>query len=90
ARDAQYVPILPSFDGFFKEVGKNAEKGGSQAGKTFADSMAREVKRAEGAVEKAAMQVERARNRQANAADKATVASAKLAEVMEKENVKAS
>lgn len=90
ARDAQYVPILPSFDGFFKEVGKNAEKGGSQAGKTFADSMAREVKRAEGAVEQAAMQVERARVRQANAADKATVASAKLAEVMEKENVKAS
>lgn len=90
ARDAQYVPILPSFDGFFKEVGKNAEKGGAQAGKSFADSMAREVKKAEGAVEKATLQVERARARQANAADKATVASAKLAEVMEKENVKAS
>ena len=90
ARDAQYVPILPSFDGFFKEVGKNAEKGGAQAGKTFADSMAREVKKAEGAVEKASLQVERARVRQANSADKATVAAAKLAEVMEKENVKAS
>ncbi|QRP60878.1 phage tail tape measure protein [Corynebacterium minutissimum] len=90
ARDAQYVPILPSFDGFFKEVGKGAEKGGAQAGKTFADSMAREVKKAEGAVEKATLQVERARVRQANAADKTTVASAKLAEVMEKENAKAS
>lgn len=90
ASDAQYVPILPSFKGFFKEVGKGAEKGGSQAGKTFADSMAREVKKSESAVEKATVQVERARNRQATAADKTRVASAKLTEVMGKENAKAS
>ena len=53
ARDAQYVPILPSFNGFFKSISKNAKQGGEQAGRDFAESMERQVKKAEGAVEKA-------------------------------------
>ncbi|MFS0269923.1 phage tail tape measure protein [Corynebacterium striatum] len=90
ARDAQYVPILPSFDGFFKSVEKGAQKGGEQAGKSFADSMQRQVKKAEGAVEKATIQVERSRKRQADSADKTRVMEAKLAEVMDKGNATAS
>lgn len=83
ARDAQYVPILPSFNGFFKSISKNAKQGGEQAGRDFAESMERQVKKAEGAVEKATVQVERARDRQANSADKAALMESKLNQLLE-------
>lgn len=83
ARDAQYVPILPSFNGFFKSISKNAKQGGEQAGRDFAESMERRVKKAEGAVEKATVQVERARDRQANSADKAALMESKLNQLLE-------
>lgn len=88
--EAQFVPILPAFDKFFAEVGKGAEKGGREAGTTFAAAMEKAVTKAEGAVEKATLQVERARDRQATAAEKTRLMELKLQETLEKQSSTAS
>ncbi|MBG9259602.1 phage tail tape measure protein [Corynebacterium belfantii] len=88
--DATYVPILASFDGFFKSIDKNAGKAGQQAATTFAESMERNLQRAEKAAEKAGTVFERAQNRAADAAAKTQIAELKLLEVKEKQGAKAS
>lgn len=88
--DATYVPILASFDGFFKSIDTNAAKAGQQAATTFADSMQRNLQKAERAAEKAGTVLERAHNRAADAAAKTHIAELKLLEIKEKQGAKAS
>lgn len=88
--DATYVPILASFDGFFKSIDTNAAKAGQQASTTFANSMQRNLQRAEKAAEKAGTILERAHNRAADAAAKTHIAELKLLEIKEKQGAKAS
>ncbi|AQY55164.1 hypothetical protein [Corynebacterium phage LGCM-V6] len=88
--DATYVPILASFDGFFKSIDTNAAKAGQQAATTFADSMQRNLQKAERAAEKAGTVLERAHNRAADAAAKTHIEELKLLEIKEKQGAKAS
>lgn len=87
--DSYFVPILPGFDGFFSALDKGAKEGGSKAGKTLSDELSKGLTRSQGAVDKATQQVERARQRAADAADKTRVAELKLSEVMDKGNASA-
>ncbi|KAA8723581.1 phage tail tape measure protein [Corynebacterium phocae] len=90
AGDVSYIPVLPSFDGFFKETAKQSKTAGKAAGKNFGAGVEKGAERAKKAVESASSAQERAHNRAANAADKTRVAQAKLAEVLDDENAKAS
>ena len=90
AGDAVYVPILPSFNNFFDEMGKKAEKSGKETGEKIARSIEAGVEKAQKAVDRSAEAQQRAWNRVADAAGKTSVAQAKLAEVQEKAGAKQS
>ncbi|MDO5501042.1 MAG: phage tail tape measure protein, partial [Propionibacteriaceae bacterium] len=88
--EATYVPILPDMRKFFSETSKGSRKAGAQAGRDFADGMAREVSRAEKAVDAAARTQERAAARATDATNKRRLEEQKLNEVLEKGTAKAS
>ena len=90
ANEAVFMPVLPSFDGFFTELSKNAKRGGEQAGKDLAGAMDKSLKQAEKQVDTLAKAQERAQNRAADAADKTRVAQLRLSEAMEKGTTSAS
>ena len=90
ANEAVFMPVLPSFDGFFTELSKNAKKGGEQAGKDLAGAMDKSLKQAEKQVDTLAKAQERAQNRAADAADKTRIAQLRLSEAMEKGTTSAS
>lgn len=88
--DAVFLPVLGDFEDFFKGTKSAAAKAGQEGGKAFADSLQREVSKAEKAFDSATRAQERAQNRATTAAEKTRVAQLKLAETMEKTNVAAS
>lgn len=82
--DAIFVPVLPSLRGFTEELDKGtttaAKAAGQNAGKAFADGLSS----AKAAVDKASSSLAMARNKEADALDKISVAQAKLATLTEK------
>lgn len=90
ANEAVFMPVLPSYDGFFKSLSSNAKKGGDTAGKDFAGAMEKSLKQAEKRVESLGKAQERANNRAADATDKTRIAQLKLSEAMNDSSTSAS
>lgn len=82
------LPIIPSFEGLDGKINSQMSKAfgsiGKRAGGSMSDGIVDGAKVAERAVEKLAATVEKAQDKQANAADKTRVAEEKLTEAREK------
>ncbi|ATW62932.1 tail length tape measure protein [Corynebacterium phage phi674] len=88
-QDTVFVPVLPSFDGFFNNLSKTSKKAGADAGKELSDALAAGVAKSGKAVESAASQMEKAQNRAATAAENTRQKNMALERVMENQNATA-
>lgn len=85
-----FVPILPSFDKFFDGVEKNSGEAGERAGKAFSDALENNLDKAQKARDKLFDKADVAAAKAAKAAEDVKLQEQRLAETMEKSNVKAS
>lgn len=85
-QDTVFVPVLPSFDGFFTNLSKTSKKAGADAGKDLSDALAAGVAKSGKAVESAATQMEKAQNRAATAAENTRQKNMALERVMNNQN----
>lgn len=88
-QDTVFVPVLPSYDGFFSNLSKTSKKAGADAGKELSDALAAGVEKSGKAVESAASQMEKAQNRAATAAENTRQKNMALERVMENQNATA-
>lgn len=77
-----FVPVLPSFDGFFKQTSDAATKAGKQAGDDLAKSLERSLASAEKRLNSVSSAHEKAQNKAATATEKRELAETKLEQVL--------
>lgn len=83
ADDVVWVPVLPSLRDFDRELGTKGAEAGKRAGELTAKAMADAVAKGQASVEKAVSAVEKARNREADAAGRVRVAQAELNKMLD-------
>ncbi|EGD24650.1 tape measure protein [Prescottella equi] len=81
--DVVWVPVLPSLRDFDRELGTKGAEAGKRAGEMTAKAMADAVAKGQASVEKAVAGVEKARNREADAAGKVRIAQAELNKMLQ-------
>lgn len=84
ADDVVWVPVLPSLRGFARQLQDEGRRAGEAAGKDTAEAMAASVAKGQAAVQKATSAIEKARNREADAAGRVRVAEAALEDLRSK------
>lgn len=77
-----FVPVLPSFDGFFQQTSDAATKAGKQAGDDLAKSLERSLASAEKRLNSVSSAHEKAQNKAATATEKRELAETKLEQVL--------
>ncbi|WP_157662916.1 phage tail tape measure protein [Prescottella equi] len=83
SEDVIWVPVLPSLRDFARQLGTEGRRAGQEAGQQTAQAMAEAVSKGQAAVAKAVADIEKLRNREADATGKARVAQEELNKLLQ-------